>query len=264
MNNEFDPVALRRVCDATLDSSSSLPVEDLAQMRRKMYALVDSMQLLLQEATQENVIRVPGQSIQLLPGERYAGTLLDTAGAAVHHVVVLAASPSVPKTWTDARSWAESLGGCLPTVSEQALIYANCSIPLSAEWYWSDEGTEGVSATAFNYSTCTLGIRSKDARCRALAVRRVRAAASAGELLPILKPTATPPPAADRLRAYSEGKKGKSGKEFVVRYLLAREHLAGLQAEGLVGDVDEVVGLQDCTDHVVASFRRESYIGSAQ
>jgi len=47
------------------------------------------------------------------------------------------------------------------------------------------------------------------------------------------------------------------GQIYSVRYLLTPDELAGLQAAGLVGNVEEVVGLQDVADGIVATFERD-------
>lgn len=53
---------------------------------------------------------------------------------------------------------------------------------------------------------------------------------------------------------------GSDGKQYGVRYLLTREELAGLQAAGLVGEVDEVIGMQEAADSVVAAFERDAVV----
>ena len=54
--------------------------------------------------------------------------------------------------------------------------------------------------------------------------------------------------------------RGADGKDYGVRYLLTREELAGLQAAGLVGEVDEVIGMQEAADSVVAAFERDAVV----
>lgn len=55
-------------------------------------------------------------------------------------------------------------------------------------------------------------------------------------------------------------KRGADGKLYSVRYLLTREELAGLQAADLLGDVDEVIGMQEAADSVVAAFERDAVV----
>lgn len=55
-------------------------------------------------------------------------------------------------------------------------------------------------------------------------------------------------------------KRGTDGKDYGVRYLLTREELAGLQAAGLVGEVDEIVGMRTVADAIVAMYEREAVL----
>ena len=52
---------------------------------------------------------------------------------------------------------------------------------------------------------------------------------------------------------------GSDGLAYVVRYLLTPEHLAGLQAAGIVGEVDEVVGMQDCANQIVGGLEKQMH-----
>jgi len=53
---------------------------------------------------------------------------------------------------------------------------------------------------------------------------------------------------------------GADGKQYGVRYLLTREELAGLQAAGLVGEVDQIEGLQSVADGIVAMYERDAVL----
>ena len=77
--------------------------------------------------------------IALLPGERYAGAVLDAKGHVSHNLVLMAPRPEAKLNWKDAMDWAESIGGSLPNRQEQALLYANCKPHLKPEWHWSSE-----------------------------------------------------------------------------------------------------------------------------
>jgi len=59
------------------------------------------------------------------------------------------------------------------------------------------------------------------------------------------------------MKVWSIGQTGCDGKLYSIRYLLTPEELAGLQAAGLLGDVDEVIGMQEAADSVVAMFERD-------
>ena len=89
-------------------------------------------------------IIVPEATIDLAPGEHYAGAVLDEYGFIKHHLVLMSAEPAARLAWQAAMDWAASVGGALPTRQEQALLYANCKPHLDADWHWSCE-TEGSS-----------------------------------------------------------------------------------------------------------------------
>ena len=114
--------------------------------------------------------------IKLAPGEHYAGIVLGADGKPAHHLVLLPGDAD-DCTWQEAKDWAASAGGELPTRQEQALLYANCKAQFQPAWYWSAEEHETNSSCAwcqiFNdgYQTSSL----KDDTCRARAVRRFAA-----------------------------------------------------------------------------------------
>ena len=62
------------------------------------------------------------------------------------------------------------------------------------------------------------------------------------------------------MKVWSINQTGRDGKLYSVRYLLAPEEVAGLQAAGLLGDVDEVIGMQEAADSVVAAFERDAVV----
>ena len=74
----------------------------------------------------------------LKDGEIYAGIILGKGGEPDHHLVLLPAKPEKALNWSDAVAWAKSLGGDLPTRSEQALLFANNKEHFEGEWYWSN------------------------------------------------------------------------------------------------------------------------------
>jgi hypothetical protein len=77
--------------------------------------------------------------IELHPGERYAGMVLDQDGKLMHHLVLMAQRPDGKLEWQEAMEWATSVGGVLPNRQEQAMLYANCKPHLKPEWHWSSE-----------------------------------------------------------------------------------------------------------------------------
>lgn len=53
-------------------------------------------------------------------------------------VVLLPARPDKRLTWTDAKAWAESAGGVLPSRPEFAMAFANVRKDIATEgWFWT-------------------------------------------------------------------------------------------------------------------------------
>jgi len=119
---------------------------------------------------------VPAVTIELRPGERYAGLLLDDSGAPLHHVVLLPGDEE-DVTWEGAKAWAASIGGELPMRREQSLLFADLKGEFQGVWYWSAEvhATNGSDAwgQAFDYGSQLLNPQGFEGRARA--VRRVKA-----------------------------------------------------------------------------------------
>jgi hypothetical protein len=126
--------------------------------------------------TQPKLFVVPEASIELQPGERYAGFLLDDAGLVSHHLVLLPGEAE-KVTWTDACAWAAKAGGELPTRREQSLLFANLKGEFQPRWYWSGEAYEEDGSFAWDQTFDNGGQISehKSYEGRARAVRRVTA-----------------------------------------------------------------------------------------
>ncbi len=120
------------------------------------------------------VIVLPETSIELQPGEHYAGMVLDANGLS-HHLILLPGEAEDVK-WADAVAAAKAMGGELPTRQEQALLYANLKAEFQAAWYWSCE--EHNDSSCAWYQTFYDGIQGyshKSYAGRARAVRRFTA-----------------------------------------------------------------------------------------
>ena len=113
--------------------------------------------------------------IELLPGEHYAGLVLNDGGHIEHHLVLMAQRPDKKLAWQEAMDWAQSVGGSLPTRQEQALLFANCKPHLKPECHLSNQTHESDASSAWycyfydGYQTITL----KSYGGSAVAVRRV-------------------------------------------------------------------------------------------
>ena len=124
------------------------------------------------KAQKPSLYVVPGGPIQLMPGEEYAGIVLDQDGNPSHHLILL---PGEKKSisWDKAMKWAKGLGGELPTRQEQALLYANLKRCFKSAWYWSCEQPAADSGYAWcqyfydggqNYITLADELRARAVR----------------------------------------------------------------------------------------------------
>lgn len=61
------------------------------------------------------------------------------------------------------------------------------------------------------------------------------------------------------MKVYSETKSSTDGHLFNIRYLLDKKELLGLQKAGLVGEVNEVIGMQEAAKSIVASYEAQQH-----
>ncbi|BBB65876.1 hypothetical protein UNDYM_1623 [Undibacterium sp. YM2] len=85
----------------------------------------------------------------LKPGEIYAGLILGKEGQPDHHLFLLEAKPATKLNWEAAKAWAASVGGELPTRSEQSLLFANAKEQFEPYYYWSGEQDAGYPSFAW-------------------------------------------------------------------------------------------------------------------
>ena len=78
---------------------------------------------------------------ELREGEYYAGIILGKDGEPDYHLILLP-SEAIDFNWKDAKEWAASQGGELPTRREQSLLFANLKEQFRTRWYWSSESHE--------------------------------------------------------------------------------------------------------------------------
>ena len=120
----------------------------------------------------------PEATINLAPGEHYAGLVLGKDGEPSYHLVLLPGQAD-DITWDKAMEWAGKQGGeyvaSLPTRREQALLYANLKEEFEERAYWSCETHESESGWALYqlfHDGCQY-LDPKDGELRARAVRRL-------------------------------------------------------------------------------------------
>lgn len=117
-----------------------------------------------------SVLVLPQTSIQLHPGERYAGVILDVEGKPNYHLILLPGKTKA--TWQNAVAWAKEAGGELPKRREQSLLFANLKDAFEGVWHWSGEEHSDSYAWIQSFSNGTQDYRSKSSEFAAVAVRR--------------------------------------------------------------------------------------------
>ena len=123
----------------------------------------------------KRTINLPAATIELRPGEQYAGLVLKDDGTPSHHLVRMAERPDRRLTWEGAKDWASKFGGALPTQREAPLIFAHCRSHTKPEWHWLSETYGGDGSYAW---TCYFGTGSQDGNQKAgeyhvVAIRRI-------------------------------------------------------------------------------------------
>lgn len=146
-----------------------MTIEQVAAEHARLGAIIAALQTPAPAAP--TLLLLPETSIELHPGERYAGPVLNEHGLLSHHLVLLPGDAD-DLDWTAAKQWAKEAGGELPTRQEQALLFANLKSEFEGAYYWSSE--EYSSSYAWNQGFYH-GLQyylSKSAESRARAVRR--------------------------------------------------------------------------------------------
>ncbi|MGB3068466.1 MAG: hypothetical protein WBC18_07960 [Ottowia sp.] len=108
-----------------------------------------------------------------LAGGRFAGVTTTKEG--LHCAVVLLPEQASDITWREAKEWAASLGGQLPTRPAAALLYALCKPLLRPKWHWTCEEDEDDASSAWicTFSYGLQGGSLKGCRGSAVAVRLI-------------------------------------------------------------------------------------------
>lgn len=111
-----------------------------------------------------------------------AGTfvgLTTTADGKHCAVLLLDDKPSKRLHWDDAKDWADSVGGTLPSRPVGALLFANARSSFEEAWHWTCEEFEHDGSTAWSqtFSSGSQGIVFKSYEARARAVRLIHISA---------------------------------------------------------------------------------------
>lgn len=103
---------------------SAITLEVVQAKQLELAKMIEQLASASVPATATRTIEIQEETIELQPGEHYAGTVLDAEGEVQHHLVLMAARPDKHLNWRDAMAWAEQVGGVLPTRQEAALFLA--------------------------------------------------------------------------------------------------------------------------------------------
>ena len=151
---------------------SAITLEVIQAKQTELAKLIEQFQ---KPAPTVTYIEVEDITIELQPGERYAGIVIDEDGDPEHHLILMAQRPDKKLNWQAAMDWASSVGGSLPSRQEQALLYANCKPHLKPDWHWSSQTHEDDASYAwgcyFSYGTQLYSHKSYE--LAAVAVRRI-------------------------------------------------------------------------------------------
>jgi hypothetical protein len=151
-------------------------LEELRGLQARHADLATQIQQLIDRLSNSNAASVyllPEASIELAAGEIYVGLVLSPD--ANYHLVLLPGELT-DANWNQAREWATSIGGQLPTRQEQALLFANAKTSFQEAWYWSGQEHETEASYAWYCAFYHGGYQSyyrQSYEGRARAVRKV-------------------------------------------------------------------------------------------
>jgi len=152
-----------------------MPPVTLEAIEAKQTELSQLIAKFKEQPVQTMLLQFQEVSIELHPGEHYAGPVLDESGHLLHHLVLMAQRPTDKLNWQAAMDWAQRVGGTLPNRQEQSLLFANCKPHLQSGWHWSSETYEDDASYAWLclFSHGYIHDDHKSFEGSAVAVRRV-------------------------------------------------------------------------------------------
>src|SRR5574343_1517370 len=145
------------------------------------HAKVAEMINAFEKQQESSAMFLPEVTINLAPGEHYAGLVLGKDGEPSYHLVLLPGQ-ATDITWEKAMAWASKQGGehvaSLPTRREQSLLFANLKEEFEKRSYWSCEAHESDSSWAWcqGFGYGLQGNFNRTYELRARAVRRLQRA----------------------------------------------------------------------------------------
>ena len=152
-----------------------MPPITLEAIQAKQTELSQLIAKFKEQPVQTTLLQFQEVSIELHPGEHYAGQVLDESGHLLHHLVLMAQRPTDKLNWQAAMDWAQRVGGALPNRQEQSLLFANCKPHLQSDWHWSSETYEDDASYAWNcyFTDGDINLSRKSFEGGVVSVRRV-------------------------------------------------------------------------------------------
>lgn len=150
---------------------STITLDEIKAEQTKLAKMIATFEA---QAEAETEFLFPETRIVLRPGEAYAGIIIsDDESTASHHLILLPDEGN-DLNWEEAKAWAKEIGGELPTLREQPLLFANLKEHFKGAYYWSCEQHEN-KAYAWAQYFCYGGqsYLHTDGKLRARAVRRL-------------------------------------------------------------------------------------------
>jgi hypothetical protein len=151
---------------------SAITLEVIQAKQTELAKMIEQFQ---KPAPVVTYVEVEDITIELQPGERYAGIVVDEDGDPEHHLILMAQRPDKKFNWQAAMDWAASIGGSLPTRQEQALLFANCKAHLEGVYHWSSQTHEDDASFAWGcgFDSGGQGLTHESYDGAAVAVRRL-------------------------------------------------------------------------------------------
>jgi len=154
--------------------TTTITLESIKAEHAKLADMIASFE----KQQESSALFFPEATIDLAPGEHYAGLIVGKDGEPSYHLVLLPGQAD-DITWEKATSWASEQGGefiaSLPTRREQALLFANLKEQFEERAYWSCEAHATDSSWAWYqvFGNGGQGGLDRNYELRARAVRRL-------------------------------------------------------------------------------------------
>lgn len=124
-------------------------IEAIQAKRDEVVGHVAELDKLIESFKSAPPVRISlDMNVPLQTGEMYVGLILHKGLREGHHIILLPGDHDA-SNWADAKKWAASIGGDLPSRPEQALLFADFRDEFKKEAYWSNTAYEHASGYAW-------------------------------------------------------------------------------------------------------------------